>query len=135
MSNVVPDGTNESTPLKPHDSAPSAEGRPTSSSASGVLCTHQRLALVAADGRGPRRVNTWRFAVLAYFLVCGGPFGIEIAVSAGGPLLTLFGFLVMPILWSMPQVRSLCGGVRSRIASRNVVIGTVVRFSGPARRL
>lgn len=30
-----------------------------------------------------RTINTWRFAVLAYFLVCGGPFGIEIAVTAG----------------------------------------------------
>ena len=51
-----------------------------------------------------RKINTWRFAVLAYFLVCGGPFGIEIAATAGGPLPTLLGFFLMPLLWSMPQV-------------------------------
>jgi amino acid transporter len=44
--------------------------------------------------------------VLAYFLVCGGPFGIEIAVTAGGPLPTLLAFFVMPLLWSIPQVKS-----------------------------
>lgn len=51
-----------------------------------------------------RSVNVWRFAVLAYFLVCGGPFGIEIAVTAGGPLPTILAFFIMPILWSIPQV-------------------------------
>jgi hypothetical protein len=45
----------------------------------------------------------WRFAVFAYFLVCGGPFGIEVAVTAGGPLPTMLGFFVMPFLWSIPQ--------------------------------
>lgn len=51
-----------------------------------------------------RTVNVWRFAVFAYFLVCGGPFGIEVAVTAGGPLPTMIGFFVMPFLWSIPQV-------------------------------
>ena len=63
----------------------------------------------AADGvPGARTLNVWRFAVLAFFMVCGGPFGVEIAVMAGGPLPTLLGFIVMPFLWSLPQVSVPC---------------------------
>ena len=51
-----------------------------------------------------RTVNLWRYVVIVYFLICGGPFGIEVAVSAAGPLPTLIGFFAMPFLWSFPQV-------------------------------
>ena len=34
---------------------------------------------------------------------CGGPFGIEDAVGAGGPLLVLVGCVALPILWGLPQ--------------------------------
>ena len=41
--------------------------------------------------------------VLIYYGVSGGPFGLEEAVSAGGPLLTLAGLLVLPFAWSIPE--------------------------------
>eukprot|EP00048_Salpingoeca_helianthica_P021626 m.13442 g.13442 ORF g.13442 m.13442 type:complete len:422 (+) comp6185_c0_seq1:56-1321(+) len=40
---------------------------------------------------------------VAYFLVCGGPFGIEYLVIHGGPLYTLVGLVVVPLVWSIPQ--------------------------------
>mmetsp|Transcript_4868 Transcript_4868/g.13997 ORF Transcript_4868/g.13997 Transcript_4868/m.13997 type:complete len:580 (+) Transcript_4868:264-2003(+) len=40
---------------------------------------------------------------LCFYDVSGGPFGIEDAVSAGGPLLALIGFLCLPLLWSIPE--------------------------------
>lgn len=40
---------------------------------------------------------------IIYYSVCGGPFGTEDVVSAGGPLLALVGFLVMPAIWSVPE--------------------------------
>ena len=43
------------------------------------------------------------FAFISYFMVCGGPIGIEYCVIYGGPLLTLVGFLSIPLLWSVPQ--------------------------------
>ena len=58
--------------------------------------------LATAKGRG-RPVGILRFAAVSYFLVCGGPIGIEYAVIYAGPLLTLVGFLVTPIMWSIPQ--------------------------------
>ena len=44
---------------------------------------------------------------LTFFSVCGGPFGTEGAVNAGGAFFALAGFILMPIVWSLPQ-----GGVR-----------------------
>eukprot|EP00755_Sulcionema_specki_P028148 Sspe_Gene.89280::Locus_61074_Transcript_1_1_Confidence_1.000_Length_1660::g.89280::m.89280 len=41
--------------------------------------------------------------VLVFYGVSGGPFGVEAAVSAGGPLLTLSGFLILPLVWALPE--------------------------------
>eukprot|EP00873_Tetraselmis_striata_P018488 jgi/Tetstr1/438752/TSEL_027261.t1 len=40
---------------------------------------------------------------LIFYEVSGGPFGIEDAVSAGGPLLAILGFAILPFVWSLPE--------------------------------
>lgn len=35
--------------------------------------------------------------------VSGGPVGVEGSVGAGGPLLAIAGFLIFPLLWSLPE--------------------------------
>lgn len=40
---------------------------------------------------------------LIFYEVSGGPFGVEDSVKAAGPLLALLGFLVFPIIWSVPE--------------------------------
>ncbi|KAI5074682.1 hypothetical protein GOP47_0010643 [Adiantum capillus-veneris] len=40
---------------------------------------------------------------LIFYEVSGGPFGIEDSVEAGGPLLAILGFLVFPLIWSVPE--------------------------------
>lgn len=40
---------------------------------------------------------------LIFFDVSGGPYGIEDAVSKGAPLLAIIGFLVLPLIWSVPE--------------------------------
>ncbi|MEW5319489.1 MAG: hypothetical protein WDW38_010637 [Sanguina aurantia] len=42
-------------------------------------------------------------AAIIFFEVSGGPFGTEDAVRAAGPLLTIIGFVVFPLLWSIPE--------------------------------
>jgi amino acid transporter len=42
-------------------------------------------------------------ALLVFYEVSGGPIGIEGAVGAGGPLLALLGFAVLPFVWSVPE--------------------------------
>ncbi|KAG5178672.1 amino acid permease-domain-containing protein [Tribonema minus] len=41
--------------------------------------------------------------VLIFYGVSGGPFGMEEAVAAGGPLLTLLGLVLLPLAWSIPE--------------------------------
>ncbi|KAK1558793.1 hypothetical protein Q3G72_006699 [Acer saccharum] len=41
---------------------------------------------------------------LIFYDVSGGPFGVEDSVRAGGgPLLSLLGFLIFPLFWSIPE--------------------------------
>ncbi|KAF3782453.1 putative polyamine transporter [Nymphaea thermarum] len=40
---------------------------------------------------------------LIYFEVSGGPFGEEPAVQAAGPLLAILGFIIFPVIWSIPE--------------------------------
>lgn len=47
----------------------------------------------AAAGR--RSISAFRLAMMAYFFTCGGPFGIEPAVLAAGPLYTLVSIFLL----------------------------------------
>ncbi|KAI3434372.1 hypothetical protein D9Q98_002451 [Chlorella vulgaris] len=40
---------------------------------------------------------------LIFYDVSGGPFGIEDAVSKGAPLLAVLGFIILPLVWSVPE--------------------------------
>lgn len=42
-------------------------------------------------------------AVIVFYNVSGGPFGLETSVRAGGNFFALLGFLVMPLVWSMQE--------------------------------
>ena len=58
---------------------------------------------MAAEGGSKRVLGTLKFVAVAFFLVSGGPFGIEPAVVSAGPLPCLLAFLVFPLCWSLPQ--------------------------------
>ena len=46
---------------------------------------------------------TWHQLVgVTFFAVCGGDYGIEDAVGAAGPRLTIAGLLLLPWVWSLP---------------------------------
>ena len=42
--------------------------------------------------------------ILVFYNVSGGPFGCEAAVRAGGNRMTLIGFILGPIVWSLQEV-------------------------------
>jgi len=50
-----------------------------------------------------RRLSLLPLAALIFYEVSGGPFGIEDAVGAGGPLLAILGFALLPLFWSVPE--------------------------------
>ncbi|KAH7405608.1 hypothetical protein KP509_15G077700 [Ceratopteris richardii] len=49
------------------------------------------------------KLSLFPLVFLIFYEVSGGPFGIEDSVKAGGPLLAILGFLVFPLIWSIPE--------------------------------
>jgi len=64
--------------------------------------TESSSGSASSDGSG-NKINTWMLVGLIYYSVSGGPLGMEGAVRAGGPALALLGFLVFPLIWSLPE--------------------------------
>eukprot|EP01116_Phalansterium_solitarium_P011529 TRINITY_DN27248_c0_g1_i2.p1 TRINITY_DN27248_c0_g1~~TRINITY_DN27248_c0_g1_i2.p1 ORF type:complete len:601 (-),score=185.68 TRINITY_DN27248_c0_g1_i2:304-2106(-) len=67
---------------------------------------------------------------LAYFCVCGGPYGLEVAVQAGYPLYTLIGLIVVPWLWSLP-LALMCAELSTALPDNDGYILWVKTAFGP----
>ena len=48
-------------------------------------------------------LSLWGMVAIIFFAVSGGPFGSEEAVASVGPFWVLTGFVVLPIIWSVPE--------------------------------
>lgn len=60
--------------------------------------------MVSDANKSNQKLTFLPLVALIFYEVSGGPFGIEEAIRAGGgPLLALTGYLVFPILWSIPE--------------------------------
>ncbi|CAN4076378.1 unnamed protein product [Withania somnifera] len=60
------------------------------------------------DVPSPRENNSKKVSLLPlifliFYEVSGGPFGVEDTVRAAGPLVALLGFLIFPLIWSVPE--------------------------------
>ena len=64
------------------------------------------------DGQSPQtppspqnqnKVGVLLLAVLVFYSVSGGPFGVEASVRSAGHFYTLLGFLIAPLVWSIPE--------------------------------
>ncbi|MCD9559694.1 hypothetical protein HAX54_017856 [Datura stramonium] len=57
-----------------------------------------------ANEKKNRKLTLLPLIALIFYEVSGGPFGIEDSVkTGGGPLLSLLGFLIFPLFWSIPE--------------------------------
>jgi amino acid transporter len=57
-----------------------------------------------ASLHGPRRgTGTLQLAIIVFYSVSGGPFGIEEAVRSAGAFFCLLGFLIAPFIWSVQE--------------------------------
>ena len=63
----------------------------------------ERTGLISgtAAARNPA-LSLLTFSTLAYFSVCGGPFGLELAVGAAGPGRVVCALLTLAFLWALP---------------------------------
>lgn len=67
---------------------------------------HEHPKLMIDDPHGKKhlpKLGLLPLVALIFYEVSGGPFGVEAAVKAGGPLLAIVGFLVFPFIWSIPE--------------------------------
>lgn len=49
------------------------------------------------------KLTALQLAVLVFYKVSGGPFGCEVSVAAAGAKYALLGFVLFPLLWSVPE--------------------------------
>ncbi|XP_002986451.2 probable polyamine transporter At3g19553 [Selaginella moellendorffii] len=63
-----------------------------------------KFKLSASDPSSPPpKLSLVPLIALVFYSVSGGPFGVEDSVGAGGPLLAILGFLILPFFWSVPE--------------------------------
>jgi hypothetical protein len=55
------------------------------------------------EGDHSRKLSALALAVLVFYKVSGGAFGVEPAVKAAGPFYTLLGFIIFPFIWCIPE--------------------------------
>jgi len=102
-----------------------------SAEASALLRPHAAVAKRLEYGRGGRAtLNLLSVATITYFSVSGGPFGLEIAVAAGGPAAVIALLLVLCALWSLPCAL-MTAELSSALPSRAGYMHWVSRAIGP----
>ncbi|XP_078430366.1 amino acid permease family protein [Wolffia australiana] len=58
----------------------------------------------SSHGKDRPKLGLLPLIALIFYDVSGGPFGVEDSVGAGGgPLLAILGFLLFPLVWSIPE--------------------------------
>ena len=58
---------------------------------------------MASSSVAAEKLGVVSMAVLLFYNVSGGPFGIETTVRAGGNRYAILGFLVAPLVWSLQE--------------------------------
>lgn len=59
--------------------------------------------LASSHHRKDGKLGVIPLAILVFYSVSGGPFGVEAAVRSGGYFYTLLGFLILPWFWSLAE--------------------------------
>ncbi|KAI2508238.1 Amino acid permease [Fragilaria crotonensis] len=49
------------------------------------------------------KLSALALAIIVFYKVSGGPFGCEPTIRAAGPFYSLLGFIIFPLLWSLPE--------------------------------
>jgi hypothetical protein len=67
-------------------------------------CWHRaHAAMVAPRSANAKKLGVLGLASIVFYSVAGTPAGAEYVVVGGGPMLTIIGFLLMPLVWSIPE--------------------------------
>ena len=89
-----------------------------------------------ADQRGPSRANSSRrltvmpLIAATYFMVAGGPYGLEELVQKTGFTRSIFILLLVPLIWSLPTAL-MVGELSSAVPEEGGFYAWVTRALGP----
>ena len=61
------------------------------------VCPREKALLVK------EKLSALALTIIIFYNVSGGPFGCEPTIRAAGPFYSLLGFLIFPLLWSLPE--------------------------------
>ena len=86
----------------PSESFTEQDGTDTRTASSTVRASTDTPTTNQNNGRGGL-LGPVPLTVLVFYSVSGGPFGVEEAVRSAGNLVTLLGFIVMPLVWSLQE--------------------------------
>eukprot|EP00978_Attheya_sp_CCMP212_P044887 scaffold326024_cov61-Attheya_sp.AAC.1 len=57
----------------------------------------------AHDAPAYPKLTVVPLAIMTFYSVSGGPFGVEPTIHAAGAFYTLLGFIIMPFVWCIPE--------------------------------
>ncbi|KAL6633710.1 hypothetical protein ACP70R_026381 [Stipagrostis hirtigluma subsp. patula] len=113
---VLRDQPSSATPAPPPAEPGSGTGQekpaqstaPAASAAPMGECSPEYRGLPNGDGGASMpaalpKVSMVPLVFIIFYEVSGGPFGVEDSVGAAGPLLAIAGFLLLPVIWSIPE--------------------------------
>lgn len=61
------------------------------------------LAMLPSITNRAKKLKLLPLAILVFYNVSGGPFGIEPSLHSAGNLYTIIGFIIVPFVWSIPE--------------------------------
>lgn len=82
-----------------------AEEDPSPLTAEDMETTDPSLSSTEGEPQQKPTLSIAPLAVMIFYNVSGGPFGIEESIRAGGAKMTLIGFLIVPLVWSYQESR------------------------------
>jgi amino acid transporter len=87
-------------------------------------------AIAAAVGKAPRQMRLVPLVAATYFMVSGGPYGIEDILGGAGYLKALIILLALPLVWSLPTALMI-GELASALPAEGGFYVWVRRALGP----
>ena len=99
------------------------------------------LIIHDVDATPQRTIGVGQLFLVTYMISCGGPFGAEDAVGAGGPVYVMAGLALIVLLWCIPQalmsaeLSLLCGANGGSIVWIDRAFGGTISFFNVANVL
>ncbi len=91
----------------------------------------KKISVPKLDARRPfKKVGFWSQVALTFFIVSGGPYGLEGSIGAVGPAIAFLLILIVPFVWAIPT-SLVVAELSSMMPNRGGYYSWVQRAMGP----